>query len=229
MKKAVLYPIVCLLVACASETQKTGLEMIADHYGAKTSFAKGFNTNAGVTRTNFTVKVSDSKMIDTLRSDLTSSNIALMLYESFDEDERVAFDDIFVEIRRDTVSKADKSSYDPERLKVGLDQAAIFTNFSDNFLGQKFGAISDNMAPEYQNAELASNLSNYWKGLIAQHGRILGYKRIGFGVYTTPKNEKLFYYSGILNFRDGSQRGYSVQTSQNIDDNHLMGFKFDEY
>ncbi|MEX0287909.1 MAG: hypothetical protein AB3N14_02270, partial [Flavobacteriaceae bacterium] len=165
----------------------------------------------------------------TLRPDITASNIALMLYESFDEDEKKAYDDIIVEITRDTISKSEKSRYDPAMLKVGLDQAAIFTNFSDNFLNQEFDAIAKNMAPKYQTSVLASNLSDYWKSLIVQHGRIIGYKRTGFGTYTTADNQKLLYYSGVLDFKDGSKRGYSIQTSRNIDNNYLMGFKFDEY
>ena len=229
MRRIILCITILIGYGCASETQRKGLDIIADHYEATTAFSKGFNTNAGKTTTMFTIKVSNSKMIDTLRPDITASNIALMLYETFTEEERESYNEIQVALVKDSLKEAETSRYDPSVLADALDQSAIFRSFSDNLINKDLGSIAENMAPQYKTDKLLPNLTNYMTALVNTHGKLEGYKRTGFGILSLPDNRKLFFYSGYLIFEDGVYRGYNVQTSQNMDNNYLMGFKFDEY
>lgn len=223
MKKYISILLISAMISCASENQQKGLDLIAKHYQTEVSFSKGFATNAGKSSARFNIKVANSPMLDTLRQDVTASNIALMLYESFTEDEKDDYDFIHVELKKDTL----KALYDVKRLSKALDQAAIFTNFSDDILNENYEAIVKNIKPEYQNPELASNLRSYVKRLRDVHGAVVAYKRVGFGIYTKPNNERLFHYSGHLEFVDGYIRPYELNTSMKIDDDYIAGYKLD--
>lgn len=219
--------IALMVISCASENQQKGLDLIAKHYHTETSFSKGFETNAGKSSSRFNIKVSNSPMLDTLRQDITASNIALMLYESFTEDERDDYDFINVELMQDSLQDPVKALYDIKELSSALDQVAIFTNFSENLLQKNYNSIAQNIADRYQNPKLAGNLEVFMNGLHKAHGNLIEYKRIGFGIYTKPNNEKLFHYSGHLKFVDGYIRPYMLTTSMKVNNDYIEGYKLD--
>ncbi|KQC30881.1 hypothetical protein [Flagellimonas eckloniae] len=227
MKTHITLILTLAMISCASENQQKGLDLIAKHYHTETSFSKGFKTNAGKTTSRFNIKVSNSPMLDTLRQDITASNIALMLYESFTEDEKDDYDFINVELQKDSLEESHKALYDIQQLSRALDQAAIFTNFSENLLQKNYNGIVQNIADRYQNPKLAGNLEAFMNGLYKAHGNLIEYKRIGFGIYTKPNNEKLFHYSGHLKFADGYIRPFILTTSMNVSNDYIEGYKLD--
>lgn len=213
-----------VILGCASESQQKGLDQIGEQYKTKASFSKGFQTNAGKSFSRFNVKVSGSPMLDTLRHEVTASNIALMLYDSFTDDEKDDYDYIHVELKKDSLQDSFEATFDPKLLSDGLNQVAIFTNFSDNLLHGNYEAIAANVDPKFQSSQLANNLKSFMNNLHATHGNLVSYKRIGFGIVTSANNKKLFHYSGHLHFSDGYIRPYFVRTSKNIDEDYISGY-----
>ena len=211
------------LFSCVSENEQKGLDKIASHYNTKTSYSKGFKTNAGEKNTIFTIKVGGSEMIDTMQNALVSSNIALMLYESFTPEERSEYN--YLEVKFDKDSAKDNGSYyEPAVLSAGLDQAAIFSDFSDNLLTKNYEAIVSNLKPEYKTPQLANNLSNFMSNMSNQHGEIIDYKRVGFGI---TDEGRLFHYAGHLKFRDGFVKSYFITASKQPNEDYLMGYNLE--
>ncbi|UZR94924.1 hypothetical protein [Chondrinema litorale] len=218
-----LIAMVGALFSCVSENEQKGLDKIANHYNVKTSYTKGFKTNAGEKNTIFTIKVGDSEMIDTMQHALVSSNIALMLYESFTPEERSEYSYLEVKFDKDS-AKEDGSFYEPALLADGLDQAVIFSNFSDNLLTKNYEAIVNNLKPEYKSPQLANNLSNFMANLSNQHGEVIDYKRVGFGI---SNGGSLFHYSGHLKFRDGFVKSYFLTASKQPSEDYIMGYNLE--
>ncbi len=200
------------------------MDRIAEHYGAKTAFSKGFQTNNGVTRNDFTITVSDSKMLDSLRQDITGPNIALMMYGSLEPDERIKYDIIRVEFAMPSAQEPKTYGYEREMLEPALDQSSIYHNFSDNLLNGDYKGISDAVVPKFRTPGLRDNLSKFIENLEKLHGKLKGYKRTGFGFYNLSDGRKLYHFTGYLNFADGHGQEYYVTVSTDTDDDYIQGF-----
>ncbi len=224
MKKFILLTIIMLCVNCVSESQQNGLDKVALLYNATTSYTKGFKTLNGKKNTYFTIKVSNSKMIDSLNSVTTCPNIALMLFDAFTNKEKKAYTYIHVDLK----SKKDTTSfkYEPKMLETGLEQVKLFTQFSNNLLNQNYKGMVNQIDPKFIVDDLEILLKNYFDILITKHGAIKKYTRTGFGSVNLKNGKKLYRFSGYLNFNDGYNRFYFVNVPTQINNKKIQGYDF---
>ncbi len=225
MKKIIIIVSISFLISCVSESQQNGLDNIAKHYNATTAFSKGFYTKKNKTINYFTITVSNSKMIDTLRADVTLSNIAMMLLDSFTDEEQEKYD--FIKVTY--ISKAGDTlnyKYPPKILKQGLDQVTIFTDFSDKVVIGNYIDAALMLDPKFQKKNTAVQFKNYMNMLTKKHGKITGYKRLGFGALS-EKGMDLFQFDGFLTFADSYKRPYVITLTKDVKNNYVMGYNFD--
>lgn len=225
MKPYLLLLITILLTSCISDTQQTGLDEISKHYNAKTSYSKGYNKTAGEeTIKSFKIKISNSKMLDSLNPITTCPNIALMLYSKLTLEEQSAYTHIQVALKN---KEGDFSfNYEPKTLDIGLDQVDIFTAFSDNLMTQNYKGMATQVDPKLMIKDLDKKIKNYFDILITEHGKIKKYTRIGFGSVNPKNGEKLFRFIGYLTFNDDYNRGYFVDVPMQIENNYIQGYDF---
>ena len=227
MKSLFILLIAIFLVGCVSENQQKGLDDIAYHYDAETSYTKSYKNSAGSKKTTtFNVNVSNSKMLDTLRADITTSNIALMMFDSFTEDEKKDYTYLNVTLikkAKDTVSY----NFFPEVLNVGLDQVSIFIDFSEKLLAKDYKGIFNNIDPTIIESDTFSLFTNYLDQLTNDYGDITAYKRYGFGILKQKTGEELLGYSGILTFNNGFTKTYYIITSKQKDNNYVLGYNLE--
>nr|WP_292966275.1 hypothetical protein [Muricauda sp. UBA7809] len=214
-----------ILASSITESQQRGLDAVAELYGTKTSFTKGFKVSNGRKAIIFTVKVGPSQMLDSLAWPTVSSNIALMVYENFSFEDRKTYTTIAVEKLVDNKVKEKPLYFGLNSLANAMDQARIFTDFSEHLIRGEYVAIVENVNPKYKNAQTLPNLTGYMEKLIREHGKIMGYKRTEYGILTLKNGDKLYKYIGYLKFADQSVQRYSVTTSMDITNNVFEGFK----
>jgi len=214
------------LFACATETQQKGLDEIANHYKASTSFSKGFQTINNKTVSNFKVQLSDSEMLDSLKPGVTLSNVALILFKNFTVEERKKYDYFYIEhIKKnsDTINY----TFTPNSLYAGLIQSKFFTDFSNKLLTKEYKRAAKMLDPIYYQEESESNFANYITNLTNKHGEIMKYKRTGFGVIEPNKGRLMYTFNGFLTFADGYQRNYFITTSQQTENQYLLGYNLE--
>ncbi|PKA83515.1 hypothetical protein ATE92_1670 [Ulvibacter sp. MAR_2010_11] len=140
--KTVSFIIIALLfLSCASETEQKSMDTVAELYGAKTSYSKGISTAVGQeTIKKFTIKVSDSKMLDTIAPAASSGNIALMVYEGLTPKEKETYSGIDVELVHTTKDTA--AFYYPKAVLQNVSKkSANFKIFSESILDNKYDRL----------------------------------------------------------------------------------------
>ncbi|HIP48150.1 MAG TPA: hypothetical protein EYG92_04185 [Lutibacter sp.] len=226
MKTILTILIFSLLFACATETQQKGLDEIANHYKASTSFSKGFQTIDSKTLSNFKVQLSDSEMLDSLKSGVTLSNVALILFKNLTVEERKKYDYFYIEhIKKN--SDTIKYIFTPNSLNAGLIQSKLFTDFSDKLLAKEYKLAAKMLDPIYYQEESEDSFTNYVTNLTNKHGEIMDYKRTGFGTIEPNKGELMYSFNGFLTFADGYKRNYIIMTSQKTNGEFLLGYNLE--
>lgn len=214
--------------SCVSENEQSGLDAIAANYDGKASFSKGFHSAAGQETVNtFNIKLTESQILDTLRQDFASLNIAMMMYDSFTPEEKGKYDRLMVEIVNSKTEESSKYEFDPEKIKPCIDQSAIFKFFSDNILNKDYGTIAKNVQPKYQTQTLGIELGNFMNTIIDVHGNAVQYRSTVSSIITMPDGDKFYRYDGFFTFSDGYRRPYFITASTDVENNYIAGYQLD--
>lgn len=224
MKTILIIISISFLASCASDTQQKGLDNIAKHYDATTAFSKGFNTKNNKTTRYFQIIISNSKMLDSLRPDVTLSHIAMMLLSDLTEEEQDNYNFIkvaYINNSQDTI----KYRYPIQVLKQGIDQVALFTEFSDKVVAEKYTDAVSMLDPLLLEKNTAIQFENYIKNLTAKHGKVIGYKRLGFGALS-ENGVDLFQFNGYLSFADYYKKPYIITMTKDVANDYIMGYNF---
>lgn len=221
--------LVVLCVGCASENQQNAMDKIAARYGATVTYTKSLNKTANASgQSAFNIIVKNSKMLDTLSTGQTSTNIASMFFGGLPKEEQAACEVITVEIINSASGKSEKFKYDGHIVQTCYDQAKIFHGFSQALLAKDFDDIAEAMLPEYYTPTLADGIANYMVNLTDAHGTLQNYKLTGIGVITAKDNTRHYQYSGFMTFKDGYHRPYFVNGSVHSEDDEITGFLLEE-
>ena len=227
MKKLLLIIATIALASCASESEQKSLDRIAEIYDAKTSYSKGFNSSAGKeTIRNFTAKVSESDLIDSLNPNVTSANIALQVYLGFEEDEKDKYNNIFVEMVNKKGDTADYTYPVPAIKKVAV-KSPVFEKFSESVMngdGAKIDEIRDTESiPEPIGERLMITITKY-KG---KYGSIIGYDPFGVAELSDDKGAA-YQFQSYLVFSSGKKIPYIVNLNTSPENQKVYGFRFFE-
>ena len=225
MKKLLLIIATVGLLSCASESEQQSLDRIAEIYDAKTSYSKGFSSSTGKeTIRNFTAKISESDLIDSLNPNVTSSNIALLVYQGFTEDEKGKYNNIFVEMVNKKGDTADYTYPVPVLQKVS-DKSAIFVAFSESILNGDMDKIDEIRNPETIPEPIGSRLQNAITSYKNSYGSLISYDP--FGVAELSDDRGVAYqFQSYLVFSSGKKIPYLVNIDTSPESNKLDGFKF---
>ena len=229
MKKYGFLIAIVICFSCASENQQKGLDKVVSHFGGNASFSKSINTALGQeTIKSFDITISNSFMLDTLRQDLSTATIAMLLFGSFSQEEKDAYNQIGVELVNSSSNKPSVYKYNSKTLINLLDQNEIFIDFSENLKKENYELISKNVKPKYRTETLASGLKQFMKNLTDKHGNLVSYKATEVGVFNT-KEEQQYKFKGFLTFEDGYYRNYFITTSKEVDVDYIAGYQLDLY
>ncbi len=216
--------IALLLTACASDTEQKGLDYIAQIYDGNASYSKSVETNLGQeTMKKFNVKLSGSKMIDSLKPTVSTANIALLMYQSFTPEEQKNYTHIDVELvnaKNDTVSY-----YYPTEVMQGIDKKALsFHRFSESLIEgdyRKLDILTDKShIPGSIAKAMQAEIEKYEK----VYGNLLSYEPFGLAEEKHPKGA-FYQFQGNLQFEDGTKVPYFVVVLTAPDNNQVVGFK----
>lgn len=227
MKLIKLLFIVILMVGCASETQQKGLDEVAQIYDAKVSYSKGFSSSLGKkTVKRFNVKLSDSKLLDSLPIGETSANIALTVFKNFDDDEKNNYTEIYTEFIN---SKQDTLGYTfpVSLMKILLPKTKGFTVFSEGIKNGTFQDIENFKNKNDLPQDIAQFLKDYAGQLNKSYGRITTYKL--FGLDEVKGNKRtMVRYIGYFTFINGKKITYSVAIDMAVGKDEIVGFRIFE-
>lgn len=217
-----------LLMSCASENQQKALAKVAEVYGAKTGFSKGFSTSVGQEKiTYFRIKVSDSDIIENLIPENVASNIAIMVYDDLAEDEKKDYTHIEVEItKKDTTQKKVLRNFKVEELKNPAKQVAIFETLSNAVKNNDFQLMANLIEPQYRQPQTAEKMATYFKNFISQNGKIDSYKRTQFGLRTVD-GIGYYVYSGFFIFKNGKHLNYNIETHSDTNNQYVTNLHVD--
>lgn len=215
---------VTLLSSCASENQQKALDEVAKTYNATTGFTKGFSNDI----TYFRITVADSDIIDDAQVVSAASNIALMVYDNFTEEERKDYTHIEVEISKKS-NPNDKitRNYEVSTLVAPNKQAKIFDNFSNAVKSGDFQLMASLIDPQYRKAEDAETIKTYIQKFIDDNGKIIEFRRTGYGLRVFDNNTTNYEFTGIFVFENNKHLNYNVQTYDDVNSQYIYGFHID--
>ena len=227
MRKLLLIIATIGIVGCASESEQKSLDRIAEIYDAKTSYSKGFSSSAGKeTIRNFTAKVSESNLIDSLNPNVTSSNIALLVYQGFEEDEKDKYNNIFVQMVNKEGDTADYTYPVPAIKKVAA-KSPVFEAFSESVMNGDAGKIDEirdtESIPEPIGERLMITITKY-KG---KYGSIIGYEPFGIAELSDAKGSA-YQFQSYMVFSSGKKIPYIVNLDTSTEIDKVYGFRFFE-
>jgi hypothetical protein len=226
MKKISILLLITLIlcVSCVSKTQQKGLDEVASLYKTETGFGKGFYTKDGKKYNYFEAVVANNKLIDSLGSDTTCPNMALILFNRFTDKEKKVYDYIRIKLKnkKDTLT----FNYTPEVLTRGLVQAKIFDEFSKNLVNRDFNAIEKMVDTKYISAGFGKSLQEYFTAINSYHGNPKSYTRTNFGIAPQKNGERFFNYLGTLNYNDGYKKIYFINVPLKTNDKKIKGYNF---
>jgi hypothetical protein len=227
MNKFLLIIATVLVVSCASETEQKSLDKIAEIYGATTSYSKGFSSSAGTeTIRSFTARISESDLIDSLNPNVTSSNIALLVYEGFEENEKGKYKQINVEMvnkKGDTVDY----SYPVSVLSKLSAKSKIFHLFSESLVNNNAGAIDEIRNEKTINEPVGKRVITAMTGYKQKYGTLISYEPFGISEVSDEKGAAYQFQSNLV-FSSGKKLPYLVVVDSSPGSNKLDGFKFFE-
>jgi outer membrane PBP1 activator LpoA protein len=225
MKTLTNLALAIILVACASETEKQSLDLIADLYGAKTSYSKGINASTGEeTIRKFNVVVSESKLIDSLAPTVTSANIALIVYESLNEEERKKYDIIDVELhnlKNDTVAY----TYPTEILKKLQVKTSGYYDFSQSIVDGNFHKLDAMRDVSELPKPFATSVKAYVNNAEDLYGDLRSFERFGIAEMQDDKGSA-YQFQGNFVFNSGKKIPYTYVVDILENKDKLIGFKF---
>ncbi len=219
---------VIVLISCASENEQKVLDQIATIYHAEVAYSKGFHTNKNrKSITNFTIKVSDCKMLDTMKFSQASTNMARIAYHNFTEKEKKKYDEINVQFIKDKDTSF--FSYDKNLLNRIDKKAATAIAFSENLKNHNFSKLDKLIDKKYiKRTSFGSDMKKYIISLEKNRGKISGYQLYKIGK-TRDNNAKIdmIRYVGELQFSNGVKTAYFVNINILEGKDKIVGYKLD--
>ncbi len=225
MKPLIYFAVFLFLIGCASETEQKGLDDIAKLYNAKTSYSKGFNSSPGQeTVRQFNVKVSESKLIDSLAPTVTSANIALLVYESLTKSEQEKYNGIEVELvnlKQDTAAYF----YPREVLEKISKKSILYKEFSENLVTRDFKKIVPLLSTEIlENSNIISGIEGKIKGDSERFGKLISYSPFGISE-VADADYVMLQFQGFLNYYN-KRIPYFVNINDETGNDIILGFRF---
>lgn len=213
-----------LLSSCASENQQKALDEVAKTYNATTGFTKGFNNDI----TYFRITVADSDVINDAEVVSAASNIALIVYDHFTEEEKKDYTHIEVEISKKS-NPDDKMTrnYEVSTLVAPTKQAKIFDNFSNAVKSGDFQLMASLIDPQYRKADDAETIKSYIQKFIDENGKITEFRRTGYGLRVFDNNTTNYEFTGFFVFENNKHLSYNLQTYDDINSQYIYGFHID--
>ncbi|WP_456377877.1 hypothetical protein [Lutibacter sp.] len=219
---------IILLASCTSENEQKGLDEIATVYHAKVAFSKGFYTNTNQkTIKNFTIKISDCKMLDTIKFGQASANMARIAYANFTAKEKKKYDEINVEFitEKDTAY----ASFDNRLLKLIDKKGSTALAFSESILHHNFSKLDELIDKNHiRRATFGLDMKKYITSLEKTRGKINTYQLYAISK-TRDENAKInmIRYMGEFEFSGGKKAAYFVNIDMLEDKDKIIGYKLD--
>ncbi|MDF0705896.1 hypothetical protein [Flagellimonas okinawensis] len=230
MKNRYLLPLLALLFfSCNTDNQDAVLDKLSDNFEAEVTSSREFKMNDenNESYAAFKVKLTNSKMLDSLRKDLVCPSVAMMLLDGFTEEEKEKFGYIMVETINSQTGESTEYKYQPEVLEPYVIKSKVFTDFSNHIVDGNHESIAKTVIEKYRTPTLGSQLANYMKALTDEHGEIEGYSRTTFRLHESSDGEELWVYDGVLHFADGYKRPYHITTSTKVGEAYISGYQLD--
>ncbi len=219
---------IVLIISCTSKNEQKGLDEIAAIYQAKVSFSKGFYTNSNQKIIkNFTIKISDCKMLDTMKFSQVSTNMARIAFHNFTEKEKKKYDEINVKY----VKNKDTAQFIFNRNLLNLmDKKAVTAlEFSESLMKHNFTKLDELIDKKYiRSASFATDMKNYITNIEKTNGKINGYQLYAIGK-TRDENAKIdmIRFVGELKFMKGIKTPYFVNINMLQGQDKVIGYKLD--
>lgn len=213
-----------LMMSCVSENEQKGLDYIGALYGGETSYSKSFKSESGEESTRtFNVKIKASERIDTLEPTVTTSNIALLMYESFTEEEKEDYTHIDIEL----INKKNDTAgyyYPVNVLKSLSDKSKSYKIFSQSLVDKDYDKIDEIRNPDEIKQTASAGLEAYIDALEKKHGDLIGYEPFGIA---EGKDDKgiIYQFQGYLLFENGQYQPYLVVLDAAEGEERLIGFR----
>jgi len=217
-----------VLISCASENEQKGLDKIVTIYNAKVAFSKGFYTNTNHRAiTNFTIKVSDCKMMDTMKFSQASANMARIAYHNFTAKEKEKYDEINVQL----IKEKDSAYFSFDRNIISLidKKASTAIAFLESFVQHDFSKIDKLIDKNYiRTTTFVSDMKKFISGLEKKRGKITGYQLYKISK-TSGKTAKInmIRYVGEFQFSKGKKAAYFVNINTMEGKDKVVGYKID--
>ncbi|QNJ98073.1 hypothetical protein [Constantimarinum furrinae] len=222
MKNLIFILFSLLIIGCASETEKKSLDEIADIYNAKTAYSKGVKSSMGEqTEKTFTITVSDSKLIDSLNPNVSSSNIGFLVYNSLSAEEKKNYTYINVNLlnlKRDSA----KYSYTATSLAKLSPKAKTFNEVSEQLLLGNFKKLDEIKDAAAIPNEISETIKQKIAFLEQEYGDLESYTPFGIGEASDAIGT-VYQFQAFLVFKE-KKVPYIVVTDADPNNDKMIGF-----
>ncbi len=211
------------LLSCASDNEKKALDEVAKIYNATTSYSKNFRSSAGhKTIKEFNINVSNSSLLDTLPKGPAASNIAIVTYNNWNDDEKKDYTAINVALiseKKDTT----KFKYDVSVLREVAPKAKVFNEFSKDIIAKKYKALD-----KYKdNKFIPQSLTDFMQKNIATrektYGALVDFKPT---LILEGKKKNIIQPVGVLIFKNGKRVRFYTIFDKAKGKNKIQGIHF---
>ena len=210
------------LLSCASDNEKKTLDEVAKIYNATTSYSKNFSSSAGhKTIKEFNINVSNSSMLDTLPKAPAASNIAVVTYNNWNDDEKKDYTAINVALiskKKDTT----KLNYSISVLRNAAPKARVFNEFAKNIVLKKYNALD-----KYKDDEaIPQSLATFMQKNIAAREKAFGTLQSFKPTLILQSKNNSFQLVGVLIFKNGKRVGFYTIFNKTKGKDKIRGIHF---
>lgn len=218
MKSILLIATALLVLSCASDTEQKSLDEIAALYNGKTSYSKSFNSNIGQeSRKTFNIRISNSKLIDSLQPTVTTANIAMLVYEGLTTEEKGNYTHIDVELIN---AKNDTAGYfyPIASLKTLSHKSQNFKRFSESIINKDYEAFDQLKDANELPDTYAEKLEQKIAFLESKKGSLLRYQPFGIAEFKNKEGLGAYQFQSFFVFENGRiPYVANVQTKEGMD------------
>ncbi len=211
------------LHSCASDNEKKALDEVAKIYNATTSYSKNYSSSVGSKSIKeFNINVSNSSILDTLPKAPAASNIAMVTYNNWNDDEKKDYTSVNVALiskKKDTT----KFKYDVSVLRDAAPKTKVFNEFSNSIVAKKYKALDkykdDKFIPQSLAEFVQKNISKREKA----YGVLEDFKPT---LILEGNKKNIIQPVGVLIFKNGKRVRFYTVFDREKGNNKIQGIHF---
>lgn len=224
------FSLTTIFSGCISESEQQGIHEIRDFFGCDVSYKKGISKATGESsKKTFQVELSGGELINQISPELISSKAALLLFNSFDSNEKDNYSHIkcVVKQKLNNTSKTTEMEYAVNDVRVLNEKQFIYFDCATYLTNREYELLYGRFAPQTIEDLDKEKFFNHLDNLSEVHGYVFNNQVHGFTMYESESNGDTYNFieiHGILE-REKNSTDLIITVSADELDDKLYGLQ----